>query len=132
MNWRRAAVLALSAVPAALAAAVALSVRVEVGGDSMRPSLEPGDRLLAVRGRRVRPGQVVVVRDPAVRDPAVRRPPGRLLVKRVVATDGETVTVHGDNAAHSTDSRHTGPLPRSAVRGRVVYRYAPAARAGRL
>jgi type IV secretory pathway protease TraF len=67
-----------------------------------------------------------------MQDPAVGHRAGRLLVKRVAATDGETVTVHGDNAAHSTDSRHIGPLPRSAVRGRVVYRYAPSARVGRL
>jgi hypothetical protein len=65
----------------------------------------------------------------AVPDP---RQPDRLLIKRVrsVAPDAR-VDVRGDNEAASTDSRHFGPVPRRAVRGRVLYRYAPPARAGR-
>src|SRR5438874_12557495 len=38
--------------------------RVEVHGDSMRPGLEPGDRLLVVGLGRPRPGDVVAVVDP--------------------------------------------------------------------
>jgi type IV secretory pathway protease TraF len=56
---------------------------------------------------------------------------GRLL-KRVSAVDGDAVTVLGDDPASSTDSRTFGPVPRSSVLGRVVYRYAPGARAGRV
>ena len=112
---------------AALAAGTAalLVRRVAVVGDSMRPSLEAGDRVLAVRarGRRgVRPGQLVVVRDP--------RLPARLLVKRVTAAGAGGVVVRGDNVGASTDSRDFGPVDR--VWGRVVYRYAPPARAGRI
>ena len=98
--------------------------RVEVRGDSMRPALEPGDRLVVVRGRRPRPGQVVAVADP--------RQPGRLVVKRVAATSAAGVTVVGDNAAASTDSRHYGPVPARSVRGRAVYRYWPESSRGRL
>jgi signal peptidase I len=53
-------------------------------------------------------------------------------VKRVADLDGDAVVVHGDNADASTDSRTFGPVPRSSILGRAVYRYAPAGRAGRL
>ena len=98
--------------------------RVVVEGGSMRPSLEPGDRLLLVRRRRYRAGAVVAVADP--RD-------GRLLVKRVeaVTTDGRLV-VAGDDPAASTDSRTFGPILRASVRGQAVHRYAPLERAGRM
>ncbi len=90
----------------------------------MEPTLVPGDRLVVLTAPRLRPGDIVAVPDP--------RHPRRLLVKRVMSVDRRQrlVTVEGDNRDHSTDSRTFGPLPRSAVVGRVVYRYAPAARAG--
>lgn len=94
--------------------------RVEVAGDSMRPALEPGDRVVAVRARRARPGDVVVVRDP--------RHPARLLVKRVAEKGPGGVVVLGDNPAASTDSRAFGPV--TGIWGRARYRYAPADRAG--
>jgi nickel-type superoxide dismutase maturation protease len=98
--------------------------RVAVGGDSMRPSLEPGDRLVVLRTSRPRPRQVVALVDP--------RQPGRLVVKRVAALTDAGVTVVGDNPAASTDSRHYGPVPATAVRGRAVWRYWPESRRGRL
>jgi len=111
------------------AGALALAVlvrplgRVVVEGGSMRPALEPGDRLVLVRRRRYRPGAVVAVTDP--RD-------GRLLVKRVaeVTADGRLVVL-GDAPDASTDSRTFGPVPHSSVRGQAVHRYAPPGRAGR-
>lgn len=118
--------LATAAVPAGLLLVARVLRRVEVTGGSMRPTLEPGDRVLAVRARRARAGDLVVVRDP--RDPRDLRNAGRLLVKRVAAVGPHGVEVRGDNAAASTDSRVFGPVP--AVWGRAVYRYAPAARAG--
>jgi len=98
--------------------------RVEVEGLSMAPALLPGDRLLVARGGRPRPGDVVVVADP--------RQPDRTILKRVAAIGAEGITVLGDNAGASTDSRVLGPVPQAAVRGRAVYRYAPEARRGRL
>ena len=89
----------------------------------MEPALTPGDRVLVLR-LRPRPGDVIALRDP--------RDAGRTILKRVAAVDGDDVVVLGDNAAASTDSRTFGPVPRSSVLGRVVYRYAPTARAGRL
>ena len=86
----------------------------------MRPSLEPGDRLLVLR------------LPPRVGDVVALRHDGRTMVKRVAAVQGDAVTVLGDNAASSTDSRTFGPVGRDAILGRAVYRYAPPARAGRL
>lgn len=98
--------------------------RLEVTGHSMRPTLEEGDRLLVVRDGRARPGDLVVVPDP--------RDPGRLVVKRVVVASAAGLTVRGDNPRASTDSREFGAVPKAGVRGRVVYRYAPPARRGRV
>ena len=95
-------------------------LRVEVDGDSMRPTLLAGDRLLVLRRRGARPGQLVVVTDP--------RTPDRLLVKRVATAAAGKVTVVGDNPAGSTDSRVFGVVDR--VLGRPVYRYRPRWRAG--
>ena len=96
--------------------------RLTVSGESMKPAFEPGDRLLVVGPWPVRAGQVVALTDP--------RRPGRLMVKRVWRVDGRELEVLGDNPVASTDSRHFGPVPRRSVIGRVVYRYAPAPRAG--
>ena len=107
------------------ALAVARPRRLEVVGASMQPTLDPGDRVLAVRAwSRPRPGQVVVVADPRAAD--------RLVVKRVASVSEARVTVLGDNPDASTDSRAFGAVPVAGVRGRVVYRYQPSARRGRV
>jgi nickel-type superoxide dismutase maturation protease len=98
--------------------------RLEVTGPSMRPTLEPGDRLLLLRTRRVRAGDLVVVPDP--------RQPTRMVVKRVVVATPDGLTVRGDNVLASTDSRQFGLVPLASVRGRVVYRYMPHFRRGRI
>ena len=128
MVRRAGATVALSLVGVALWRSVH---RVEVVGMSMAPALEPGDRLIVV-GRPwfqppwPRPGQVVAVGDP--------RDPRRLLIKRVGAVhhDDDTLEVVGDAAEASTDSRTFGPVPRSSIVGRAVYRYAPTGRRGPL
>ena len=88
----------------------------------MAPTLDAGDRLLVVRTRRSRPGDVAVVPDPRRSD--------RLVVKRVVDASASGVTLRGDNPEASTDSRTFGPVPPATVRGRAVYRYHPAHRRG--
>ena len=100
-----------------------LLFRVAVTGASMEPSIREGDWLLVQQLRRApRVGELVVAADP--------RAPERLLVKRVSAVVGDQVSVSGDQPEQSTDSRHFGPLPASAVLGRPVFRYAPLQRAG--
>jgi nickel-type superoxide dismutase maturation protease len=96
--------------------------RVRVEGPSMEPTLTEGDRLLVVRTRRVRPGDVVALHAPGGG--------GRVLVKRVQARLAEGVVVLGDNPRASTDSRDFGPVPPRSVLGRVVRRYYPPERAG--
>jgi nickel-type superoxide dismutase maturation protease len=103
--------------------------RLRVAGESMAPTLLPGDRVLVWRGLGpfrppARVGDLVAVVDP--------REPARVMVKRVAGVIGTDVSVLGDNAAASTDSRHFGPVGAAAIQGRVIYRYLPEERRGRL
>jgi nickel-type superoxide dismutase maturation protease len=98
--------------------------RVEVVGESMRPTLEPGDRLLLLRTGRARPGQLVAIADP--------RQSGRTVIKRVASVTAAGVTVLGDNPSASTDSRTFGRIAPDAIRGRALYRYFPPERRARL
>lgn len=126
MPRRRVAAVALALVVAAVWRSFR---RVEVAGTSMAPALLPGDRLVVLGLPWLPqpwpgPGAVIAVRDP--------RLPGRILVKRVTELhrrDG-TLEVRGDAADASTDSRAFGPVPRSSIVGRAVYRYGPAGRTG--
>jgi nickel-type superoxide dismutase maturation protease len=111
---------------AAIAATATALTRVVVAGDSMRPTLEPGDRLVVLRiahRHLLRIGDLVTIRDPR---PGEQRP----LVKRIVDLSGDSAEVRGDNPASSTDSREFGRVPLANVSGRVLYRYGPAPRAG--
>jgi hypothetical protein len=81
-----------------------------VGGDSMRPGLAPGDRLLVRYGARVRPGAVVLA----------RFADGTLAVKRAVErrttrTGAPAWWLLSDNPAAGVDSRHRGPVPEPDV-----------------
>jgi nickel-type superoxide dismutase maturation protease len=123
---RTARVVARLATAAALGvvAFAALSTRVEVEGRSMSPTLLPGDRLLLLRRGRIRPGDIVAAPDP--------RDHRRRVVKRVGGVGAGGLDLRGDDPARSTDSRTFGPVPRSSVLGRAVWRYAPPDRTGRI
>ncbi|GII58916.1 hypothetical protein Pth03_73050 [Planotetraspora thailandica] len=88
---------------------------VRVTGDSMLPTLRPGDWLLVRRGA-VRPGDVVVA----------RRPHG-LIVKRAFRRTEEGWWVESDNqlATGRQDSWDFGALPAGDIVGRVIARYWP-------
>lgn len=80
-----------------------------VSGESMLPTYRSGDALLGLKWFRPRVGQVVV----ADRD-------SRLLIKRLVALDGQYASLQGDNPARSTDSRSYGPLPVSTIKAKII------------
>jgi len=91
----------------------------------MRPALEPSDRVVVARWVSPRPGDVVVARDP--------EQPSIYLVKRVASlTPTGDLVLHADNPNVSRDSRHFGPVPRRLLVGRVIYRYLPGERRGRV
>ena len=104
--------------------------RVAVEGDSMRPTLEPGDWLLvdpdAYRDASPEVGDLVLVPDP--------RKPSRVLVKRVaeVHDDDQELFVTGDARDASTDSRAFGSVTASTMEGRPWFRYWPPRRIGRI
>jgi nickel-type superoxide dismutase maturation protease len=97
--------------------------RFRVQDTSMRPVVQPGDRLLVWRWSRPIRGDLVVVRDPEHRS--------TFLLKRVasVQPNGDLI-VQGDNPNVSRDSRHFGPVARRLLVGRAFYRYLPAERRG--
>jgi phage repressor protein C with HTH and peptisase S24 domain len=82
-----------------------------VAGESMLPAYQPGNLLLGWRWFRPRAGQVVIARRA-----------GRPLLKRIIRLQDNTVWLEGDNPAHSTDSRHFGPLSRSTLEARILIR----------
>ena len=96
----------------------------------MRPTLEPGDWLLADPNAYVETapsvGDLVLVPDP--------REPSRLLVKRVAAVhgDGLELFVTGEARDASTDSRAFGSVSTSTLEGRPWFRYWPLRRVGRI
>lgn len=101
--------------------------RFRVEDTSMQPGLRPGDHLLILAWpKRVRNGDVVVLRDPEA--------PRSFLVKRVVSRESKDgdVMVGGDSPNVSRDSRHFGPVPVRLIVGRAIYRYSPPERRGSL
>jgi nickel-type superoxide dismutase maturation protease len=92
--------------------------RIVVAGDSMLPSLRPGDCLLLSRRARIVAGDVIVARRPHVE--------GLLLVKRAARREDGGWWLLSDNAAAGLDdSRAFGVLPDDAVAGKVLFRYYP-------
>ena len=80
-----------------------------VAGDSMRPTLEPGQLLLGWRWSRAKAGDIVVARH------------GRPLVKRLAALAEPGAWLVGDNPAASTDSRHFGHLSPALIEAVIVW-----------
>jgi nickel-type superoxide dismutase maturation protease len=96
-------------------------LRVAVAERSMEPTLRPGDWLLVLRTRRVRPGRLVVARHP--------ERPTLLIVKRAVRRDQGGWWVVSDNPrAGAADSQMFGPVRDELIEGRVLMRYRRATR----
>jgi nickel-type superoxide dismutase maturation protease len=91
-------------------------LRVAVAERSMEPTLHPGDWLLVLRTRRVRPGRLVVARHPSR--------PSLLLVKRALRRDPSGWWIQSDSLDGSAvDSRSFGPVPPALIEGVVLVRY---------
>ena len=93
--------------------------RVAVAGESMSPTMSPGDWLLCrrVRGMDVRPGQIVVAEQP--------NRLGFLVIKRVIRRVDGGWWLEGDNPTASDDSRTYGPVSDQDVLSVVLCRYWP-------
>jgi nickel-type superoxide dismutase maturation protease len=91
--------------------------RFEVAGESMLPTLRPGDRVVVWTGARIRVDDVVVACHP--RDPA------QLIVKRVVhrTEDGWWLESDNQGAAGRQDSWDFDAVPDRLILGRAVARY---------
>lgn len=90
--------------------------RVAVKGNSMEPTLREGQKLLVYKTKRLKAGDVAVLKHPYY---------NIKIVKRVVGVLENAYTVAGDNKNASTDSTHYGPVDRKNVIGRVLFSYAP-------
>lgn len=104
----------------------------------MTPALLPGDSLLVLPAGPN--GLPWLRRAPRVGSIVIAEREGRLDVKRVARApesalesaphQSDALWLLGDNAAASSDSRHSGPVPLSALRGLVIFRTGPAGRRG--
>lgn len=90
-------------------------MRVAIAERSMQPALQPGDWWIVRRWGPVRAGSIVVLEQPGRQD--------LLVVKRAIREVPGGWWVEGDNADASTDSRAYGPVPASAIRGVLWFRY---------
>lgn len=101
--------------------------RVQIQGESMAPTLVPGDWALVATPRRFARGDVVVVEHPAR--------PGYEMVKRLAGLPGDRANgrtlgagefwVEGDHEPASTDSRDFGPVRVEALTAKVLLVYWP-------
>ncbi len=106
-------------------------LRVAVAEWSMAPKLLPDDWLLVWRGGmlgrrpvRVRPGQLVIARNPLL--------PDMLVVKRAAwrEPDGGWWLTSDNPGAGGVDSFRFGPVPPELIEGTVLLRYRRDRRAG--
>ncbi|MEV8371447.1 S26 family signal peptidase [Kribbella sp. NPDC056861] len=122
----RAGLLAILTTAAVLRLTRAAFLFVTVVGNSMEPTLDPGDRVFALRRRVARPLRVG--------DIVVLKAEGRNLIKRLAATGGMPVPADPDQVVpagslwllgdgeQSFDSRHFGAVADDEVIGLVVKR----------
>lgn len=80
-----------------------------VSGDSMFPTFNDGDTLLGFRWFRPQVDQVVVA-----------NVDGRPVIKRVAAISRQSITLLGDNPAHSTDSRTYGDINMDRLIAKII------------
>lgn len=87
---------------------------IKVRGGSMRPTLVPGDYMIIIKARALRPGFVVLVDHPEY----------GVIVKRVVSVSGATLRLVGDGHV-TTETADMGDVAVSQVMGRVRWAVKP-------
>ena len=81
---------------------------------SMEPTISEGDYIAVWKPyRRLREGDIVVVRHPTKGVP---------LVKRVRSIRNGMISIEGDNKAESEDSRQFGAVAPSSILGKVIFK----------
>lgn len=86
-----------------------------IEGDSMHPTLKPGDRVLIDKRSSLSVGNIVVARHPFKTSVKI--------VKRVKTIEQDaSLSLIGDNPNESSDSRGFGSIKREEVIGKVVFR----------
>lgn len=75
------------------------------------PYLNPGQIVIGHRlYRSIKPHDIVIIEHG-----------GMEKIKRVVSIHSDSIIVAGDNQTESTDSRHFGPVPRTALIAKVIF-----------
>ena len=87
---------------------------VKVRGDSMSPTLAPGDYMIVTKARAIRPGFVVLLDHPKY---------GRI-VKRISSVNENLISLAGDGP-NSTASDAMGQVSLTAVQGRIHWAITP-------
>ena len=82
-----------------------------VEGLSMVPAYAPGDRVVVKYDASYEIGDVVLVDFK-----------NRIDIKRVKSISGDQVFIEGDNTAVSVDSRQYGPVKKTRIIAKVIYR----------
>jgi phage repressor protein C with HTH and peptisase S24 domain len=90
---------------------------VRVIGNSMLPTLTPGDFLVIKIGGNIQIGDLVAFKQGEV--------VGQLLIKRVVDLRDAAYWVSGDNVKESDDSRKFGWVESNQIIGKVIFKYWP-------
>lgn len=85
--------------------------RFTVNGNSMKPTLNPGQDVLSVNW----------FINPKIGDIVVIKQGDKEMVKRVTKIDGRQILVRGDNKKESTDSRDFGPVNMDQIVGKVIF-----------
>ncbi len=81
-----------------------------VSGDSMLPTLKPGQLVFGFRSQAAETGNVVVFRHNGLEK-----------IKRVAKVDDDKVYLLGDNPDHSTDSRQFGWISKKEIMAKVIW-----------
>jgi nickel-type superoxide dismutase maturation protease len=82
----------------------------QVNGDSMIPTLTPGQLVVGRRTSDLRPGDVVIVCHDGLEK-----------IKRIERQQGDLLYLLGDNSAASTDSRSFGWVQAESIVAKVVW-----------